>query len=172
MGLEWDGHYLLYAAGFSNMIYRLDISDGHVVSSFPSAAPFPTGLTFTGEVWSAQTGCNFLNCSPHQVVQEDLIGNVAHTFKGIGQYPTGLAFDGHFLWHSDNSTDLIYKIDPATFAVLGSFSAPSAFPNDLAWDGATLWVISNYTGRLYQYDVSGLTSVSAGTWGRLKSHYR
>ena len=57
---------------------------------------------------------------------------------------------------------MIYKLDPATFAILDSFPSPGSFPNDLAWDGQFLWVLDNGTDLLYQYDVNGTTLIFSG----------
>lgn len=90
---------------------------------------------------------------PDEIHELTTDGSILATVPGFGDDPTGLAFDGRYLWHSDNSEDTIYKIDPSNMTVVDSFVSPGSFPNDLAWDGRYLWVVDNGTDILYQFDV-------------------
>jgi glutamine cyclotransferase len=173
MGLAWDGQYLWHAAGFSRLIYRLDPADGHIVSSFSSPGMFPAGLTYTSGLWNADPNCNFAYCGPDNLYRLDLSGALLQTVPAPGGgYPTGLAYDGSSLWHSDNVTGLIYKMNPGNLGVIDMFSAPGPYPNDLTWDGHHLWVVDNGTDMLYEYDVSATTPARSPSWGRLKLLYR
>jgi len=51
-------------------------------------------------------------------------GDVAAQFAAPGTCPTGLAFDGKYIWMADRKSDLIYKIDPADGSVKQTFNAP------------------------------------------------
>ncbi len=59
--------------------------------------------------------------------------------------PTGLTFDGKYLWVSDSSTSTIYKISPNNGKVLEVFVSPIEKPSGLAWDCSGLWIIGTNT---------------------------
>ncbi len=66
--------------------------------------------------------------------------SIVSTLPSPGPSPQGLAWDGTHLWVSDDSTDTIYKINPANGVVITSLSFPDANPKGLTWDGSNLWV--------------------------------
>ena len=72
-----------------------------------------------------------------------------------GYQPTGLTWDGTFLWNIDYSSDRICKIDPATGAELHSFSSPGSQPTGLAWDGTYLWCSDNNSDKIYRINTTG-----------------
>ena len=65
--------------------------------------------------------------------------------------PSGLAWDGRYLWLSDDTSDSwicsekgkIIKIDPNNGNVIKVFESPGCDPDGLAWDGNYLWVTDN-----------------------------
>lgn len=59
--------------------------------------------------------------------------------------PNGLAFDGKYLWVSDSSNSMIYKISTDNGRVLEVFVSPIEKPSGLAWDCSGLWVIGTNT---------------------------
>ncbi|HET6278340.1 MAG TPA: hypothetical protein VFG08_06125 [Candidatus Polarisedimenticolia bacterium] len=165
-GLAWDGTHLWHADSNGDIYYKIDPSNGSVVSSFASPGGFPTGLTVHGGgLWGADVGCLNSACADN-IYLTDTLGALQDTFAPPAAFPTGLASDGLNIWHSDNNSDLIYKIDPSDFSVLDSFPAPGTFSNDLAWDGRFLWVAEAQGERLYKLDVgTPLTPRSQGFWG-------
>ena len=61
--------------------------------------------------------------------------------------PSGLAWDGKYLWLSDdtnadycNKNGIILKIDPNSGIVVKKFESPGCDPDGLTWDGKYLWV--------------------------------
>ena len=86
-----------------------------------------------------------------------------------GFAPSGLAYDGTSLYVSDLSGfRRIYKMDPQTGAVLGSFLAPGPTgldgrgnPNGLSYDGAGHLFVSDIgdfgAGIVYEIDTAGTT---------------
>lgn len=91
------------------------------------------------------------------------------TIPAPGFQPSGLAYDGTFLFVSELSGfRTIFKLDPITGAVLGSFPAPSPSgfdgrgnPNDLVSDGAGRLFVSDIggfgAGIVYEIDSAGTT---------------
>ncbi len=59
--------------------------------------------------------------------------------------PTGLTFDGKYLWVSDSSSSMIYKISANDGKVFEVFVSPIEKPSGLAWDCSGLWIIGTNT---------------------------
>ncbi len=81
------------------------------------------------------------------------VGDVIKSFKTPGNFPTGLAFDGKYLWIADRKTDMLYQIDPETGAQKNKITAPGYSPTGLAWDGTHLWCVDDKEGYLYRINV-------------------
>ena len=64
-----------------------------------------------------------------------------------------LAFDGTYLWHINVASDMIYKIDQYTGAILDQFPAPSNQCEGLTFDGWYLWVSDTNLDILYQIEI-------------------
>jgi transglutaminase-like putative cysteine protease len=80
-------------------------------------------------------------------------GDVEKSFASPGSCPTGLTFDGKYLWNCDRKTDMIYKINPEDGKVVDSLSAPGYRPIGLTWDGKYLWNVDvEETAFIYQID--------------------
>lgn len=76
-------------------------------------------------------------------------GEVIKSFAAPSAAPRGLTFDGKYLWHCDNGTDLIYQLDLDGKGIK-SFAAPSSNPPGLTFDGKHLWHCDHNTGLIYQ----------------------
>ncbi len=79
-------------------------------------------------------------------------GKVVKSFPLPGEFCTGLTFDGNHLWVADYKEDLIYKIDPASGAVLHQISSPGFWPTGLAWDGQYLWNVDRKQKKIFKID--------------------
>jgi len=81
-------------------------------------------------------------------------GDVEKSFASPGFCPTGLTFDGKYLWNCDRKTDMIYKIDPKEGKAIDSLPTPGYRPVGLTWDGKYLWNLdaSEETYFIYQID--------------------
>lgn len=81
------------------------------------------------------------------------VGDVLNSFPAPGNFSTGLACDGKYLWVADRKSDLLYKIDPADGKILQTLPAPGFSTTGLAWDGSRLWVIDDKENFLYRINV-------------------
>ncbi|MBI4947379.1 MAG: transglutaminase [Bacteroidetes bacterium] len=88
-------------------------------------------------------------------------GEVVKSFNTPGAHPTGLTFDGKYLWLADRKTDKLYCIDTASGKVIREIPSPAYWPTGLAWDGTNLWnadvkggipLAENYNGKIYKMD--------------------
>lgn len=85
----------------------------------------------------------------------------AMEFDTPSSFPTGLTWDGQYLWNCDFNSETIYAIDPADGSVIKSFRAPGTDPEGLTWDGKYLWHVdsgNSYTlgcaqAKLYIYKI-------------------
>jgi transglutaminase-like putative cysteine protease/glutamine cyclotransferase len=69
-------------------------------------------------------------------------GDAVKQFPAPASCPTGLTFDGTYLWSADRKTDSLYKIDPADGSVVASFQAPGYQIEGLTAEAECLWVLN------------------------------
>ena len=80
------------------------------------------------------------------------VGEVVKTIKTPGPCPTGLAYDGKFLWLADSRLDKIFKLDPVSGKVVKTLETPGYHPEGLAWDGKYLWHVDSAEKLVYCLD--------------------
>lgn len=68
-GLAWDGEALWFVDADLATFFRLDVSDGHIMSSFPS----PEGITPHGLTWDGET-LWFSSSEPDRINRLKLMG--------------------------------------------------------------------------------------------------
>lgn len=68
-------------------------------------------------------------------------GDILKSFPTPGPCPTGLAFDGKYLWMADRKTDSLYQINTENGGVLKAIPAPGFRVDGLAMEGNFLWVL-------------------------------
>lgn len=83
-------------------------------------------------------------------------GNVLASYAvpggGFNKFANGLAHDGANLWCAEGRDDRIYRMDPATGSVSGSFAAPSAVAFGLAYGAGYLWYVDGNSRWFYKID--------------------
>jgi PKD repeat protein len=150
-GVAWNGGALWVACTSDGKIYQVNPSvpttdPGHVLAVLDSAAFTPFGLAFGGgALWVSDIGAGLI------FKVDPLTGSVLGSIpapglepmslepKGIVPVaPTGLAWANGSLWVSAGTA--LYRVDPATGAILASAAAPGPTPAGLAFDGVYLWV--------------------------------
>jgi hypothetical protein len=179
----------LFLAGSGNTIERFRSSDGDRTEyTWPAALLFSSFPVFYdgSRVWVGHTSYNGIGCI-------DVPGGTVHDYPGNGIDNAYYAFDGTNLWVScdRNTAPQFYKINPATGAVLDSFT-PDVPPvmygsANLCYDGAGyLWVACNSYGRTEVFRVKisdhtglrifvasaphGLCVAGANVWAGCWSH--
>ena len=75
---------------------------------------------------------------------------VAEAYDVPGHRPSGMCYDGEFVWISDRDSGRVDRFDPETGAITRSAVTPGFSPFGLAWDGRDMWVTDSGTGRLYR----------------------
>jgi len=82
--------------------------------------------------------------------------NVVSSFPSPGTSPHGLAWDGNYLWNSDDSDMRIYKINPDTGAIVSSIPTPGQSARGLTWAQGYLWSCDSHATdeRIYKINPS------------------
>lgn len=86
-------------------------------------------------------------------------GDIAKKHPLPFSHPTGVAWDGRFLWIADRRTDTFYKLDSNTGSVEAAIVSPGYFPSGIAWDGELLWSTDPADGKIYATDTKSALTV-------------
>ena len=88
-------------------------------------------------------------------------GEIKSSFNTPQNYPSGLTWDGEYLWITDFQTDKIYKLDKSG-NIIHTIESPAYRPVGLAFDGEYLWCSDTkglipegdeyHRGRIYKID--------------------
>ncbi len=73
-------------------------------------------------------------------------GQIIKEFKTVGNYPTGITYDGNNIWYADRETDKIYCVNSETGKLIKEIESPAYWPMGLTWDGKYLWN-ADFRGR-------------------------
>ncbi len=133
---------------------RLQIVDraGAALDGLDVSGVLARGLAFDGEkFWS--TGDDRDGTALLYRLDADTL-RVEESFPLPGHRPTGLAWDGTFIWAVDRDGGSLERFDPRSGEVNGEGLAPAFSPTGLAWDGRLLWLSDAGTGRLYRLNRS------------------
>ena len=71
------------------------------------------------------------------------------SFASPDTIPTGLAWDGQYLWLVGRSNSRIYKLT-TDGTVVSYFASPDVYSYGLAWDGQFLWLAGANNDRIYK----------------------
>ncbi|MFC1481211.1 T9SS type A sorting domain-containing protein [Candidatus Neomarinimicrobiota bacterium] len=74
--------------------------------------------------------------------------------------PSGVAWDGEYLWVSGQGSPYIFKLDTAG-AVVDTIAAPGENHKGLAWDGSYLWHATDYQDKIFKIDPLEGTTVDS-----------
>ena len=77
-------------------------------------------------------------------------GDILQRIPSPDRCPTGLAYDGHFLWVADRLSDKLYQLDPQTGCIRQTLPAPGYNVSGLASDGRFLWVLDATARKIYK----------------------
>jgi hypothetical protein len=143
-GLAWDGEHFWMTRGNSLRLYRLDPT-GTIEAEFnlPPGVEWPADLTWDGaHLWMVEEE------QARAYELDTATANAIRSFRlpdssSSDANSWGLAWDGHYLWHSDyTGTGHIYQLDTATGAVVAQFTPPRSDIAGIAWDGTYLWGVN------------------------------
>jgi hypothetical protein len=120
-GITWAGSELWITG--NKKACRVDPSDGKVISQFPAVYSAQAG----GLAWDGETFYHGSFMGPGDG------DGMIHTYNIVWTHqdsfpaprgsvePTGLAFDGEYLWATVSSVDSVYVLDPADGGIIRTF---------------------------------------------------
>jgi len=109
-GFTWDGERLWCGTvdGWSSRMNEMDPTDGSTTRFFFTKG-YPRGLATDGTfIWNATDNGGMRLGIVYKYKLSD--GLYVSQFDTPGFYPTGLVWDGHYLWCVDRQTKTIYKL--------------------------------------------------------------
>ena len=149
-GLAWDGEYLWHSQyGDSAMIFKLDPTNGQVISSFTPPKNSILGITYVEDYLYGINGEPIFDDSTNQLLDWNATIYKFETSSGIVldslyweiPYPLGLVWDGSYFWNISSDIDFggnerVYKIetdfisiDENSQSLFKSFYLSQNFPN-------------------------------------------
>jgi DNA-binding beta-propeller fold protein YncE len=163
-GLTFDGTNLWLSD--STLIYQIDTANGNVLQSISRPgqdsgqiqSEVISGLTFDGNgFWSNTT--RLLTPTIDSTFNITTTGTLIQGYQAIADFPSGLAYDGQFLWQVDLFNQKIYKIELTTFSTLDTIDVPGGpHAMGLTYDGQYLWIANNISDSIYQIDIGNVST--------------
>lgn len=80
--------------------------------------------------------------------------SVERSFPTPGPSPSGMTWDGKYLWIADMKVHKIFKVSPKDGSIKSSIPSPGLWPVGLAWDGKNLWCVDSDEKKIYKLDPS------------------
>ena len=162
-GLTIEGDYIYVLDNNNNFIEEIDLLTGTVLRTIQLCSTgdtYPTGLVIAeGNFWMNDAIGSSPTVTGDTTLNMDINGICFDGYNSHGDYPTGMAWDGEFLYSTDNVNQIIYEVDPTNFEVLASYDAPGGnYPNGLSFDGTDLWLINNSSDSIYQIQGRQMTT--------------
>jgi len=135
-------------------IYKVRIEDDkmNLEAEYSFGDAHPTGVAWDGSsifviTWTRGMGTKF-----HIIRMSDKFEVIARLIIATIQEPDQLAWDGKNLWITSWHGRRVYKIDVASWKIIGSFKSPIRDTTGITWDGKYFWLTG--TGEdLYQMEL-------------------
>ncbi len=140
-------------AASGDLLYATDLFEDrierHVGLSERQQAPLPYHQTWPWAAAADEDRLYLLNARHRKVVVIDPVdGSELRSFAVPGRRPTGLTFDGAWLWSADADSRQLFMIDPETGWVVHRLPSPAVFPSGLAAHEGQLLVSDLQAGRI------------------------
>jgi hypothetical protein len=130
----YDGMYVWILNNGSGTVTQRQCDDGTFVRTV-TVGPGPRHGCFDGRyVW--------VNSSDGRLYQINAVNGTVTSTDVLGNGPEGIAFDGNNLWVALWSDNVVKKVRPSDFAVLGTYPVGSG-PWGVLFDGANIWVANS-----------------------------
>jgi transglutaminase-like putative cysteine protease len=94
----------------------------------------------------------FLSVIPLLAEHSQEVVTVERSFPTPGPSPTGMAWDGKYLWIADMKVHKIFKVSPKDGSIEASIPSPGLWPMGLAWDGKHLWCVDSDEDKIFKLD--------------------
>jgi len=77
--------------------------------------------------------------------------HIISSYESPGPSPQGLTWDGKNIWVVDDSTNIIYKIDPLVGKTIFSFALKSIKSRGITWDGNFINLFDHQNGKIHRF---------------------
>jgi len=167
-GLAWGENYLWYVSGGNfndGTIYKLSPQTENGSLSIDRLSSFDVPeMDGSGEAEDITLGDNSIWVSydnpmgdiDEMIYEFDMDGNLISEFKAPGSEPSGLAWDGEYLWNGNTERapepGKIYKLD-TNGNVISEFDAPDSWPGGMEWIEGNLWLMGSNEGVVYELEI-------------------
>jgi hypothetical protein len=75
---------------------------------------------------------------------------VEEAFDAPGNHPSGMCFDGRFIWITDRDTGRVDRFDNEVGEITRSVVTPGFSPFGVTFDGKYMWITDSGSGRMYR----------------------
>ncbi len=143
-------------------IYKINIWTHEITDSIPAPCRGPDGITWDGSaLWVRGL---YPNINTSSLVEESTNGTIMSHIPAVSScYWAGIAWDGKDLYYGTNvcfaspkgQKSMIYKVNPATGAVIDSIPPPSGNINGLVYNKGDLWYCDDNNGYIFKIDTTG-----------------
>lgn len=160
VAMVWIGDRLWTADWFSQTVHEHRFAKGRfeTVRSVHLPQSHITGLSVVNETL-------YLADSWKRVVQRRRLDaglTLVETIPSPGPSPSGLFWDGRYLWSSDSSNQRFYQHDlDRELTVLASYKTPGRTPAGVFKDSRFFWSVDSDTRIVYQHRLDNLLRVVA-----------
>jgi streptogramin lyase len=130
-------------------LIELNVDSGEIQRVLPfSPHGLPLGMDYDGmDLWVVGARMDAAD-SLYRVSTVD--GEILAAIPSPGPAAAGVAWDGQSLWQTDQTTHLLYELDPASGEVRSQFELPVAMAHGIAFDprNGTFWLTDD-ADRIY-----------------------
>ncbi len=150
--LAFDGSSIWVAGAHeagNGFVYKLRPSDGAVLDFFASSNGPVSGVAFDGvNIWYAQSDGGSGELIKASRSMEGQLQRIP-----TGAAPWAVAFDGTYIWVTNNGSNNVSRVRASDGARLGTFPTGTR-PRGLAFDGTNMWVANYQAGGLLKLRAS------------------
>jgi YVTN family beta-propeller protein len=157
--IAWDGDdfWAAYSSGVGGVMRRQASSAKFIELYSPVGNAYDVlvalGHVYVTALEGVSTPGKIYKINPQ--VENSFPGAVLLIEDNTGPNPTGITFDGQFLWTANNAGGLIggsiTRISPSS-QIETTFTAGFTAPSDILWDGDNLWVADSAADRVRRVD--------------------
>ncbi len=155
-GLTWDGKHLWISDFGTDKIYQIN-KNGKVIHTIESPAYWPAGLAFDGKyLWNSDTkgqipeGDEYHRGRIYKIDPKD--GTILSSVPAPTPSPAGLAWDGSYLWCTDDLHRKLIQFDPEDGTTIREYPSPAGNPQGITFDGEYLWISDRGADEIYMVD--------------------
>ena len=162
LDITFDGNSLWVGGFMDDSIYKISPIDGSILKKIPSHFnDTPRGMEFDGK------NLYVIDSEHDSIYKMDTInGNILYRFHApssdTNNAPAGLAWDGFYLWQTENFGNIsfnIYKMD--TLGNVLSSHAQNSGASGLTFTQNTLWRSDNVHDVVFEIDTSNFTVIQS-----------